>query len=85
MNLFATLVRVGVPPTNAEDVTGPYPTVVRPNNNEIVLIVQTINYGKYLGLLQLTFDDDGKITNYEGNPVLLDSSVEQGMTSQIIE
>ncbi|XP_071831912.1 5'-nucleotidase-like isoform X2 [Apostichopus japonicus] len=67
----------GVPPTNAEDVTGPYPTVVRPNNNEIVLIVQTINYGKYLGLLQLTFDDDGKITNYEGNPVLLDSSVEQ--------
>lgn len=59
--------------------------MVRPNNNEIVLIVQTINYGKYLGLLQLTFDDDGKITNYEGNPVLLDSSVEQGMTSQIIK
>ncbi|PIK53663.1 putative 5'-nucleotidase-like [Apostichopus japonicus] len=67
----------GVPPTNAGDVTGPYPTVVRPNDNDIVLIVQTINYGKYLGLLQLTFDDDGKITSYEGNPILLDSSVEQ--------
>lgn len=59
---------------------GPYPTVITPEKSpeDLVLIVQDSIYAKYLGVLHVTFNDDGKITSYDGNPVLLDSSVERG-------
>lgn len=69
----------GIPPTD-EEVLGPYPTVITPEKSpeDRVLIVQDFIYANYLGLLHVTFDDDGKIISYDGNPVLLDASVEQG-------
>lgn len=49
---------------------GPYPTVVNG-----VQIVQAYAYGKYLGELNVTFDDTGNVTEASGDLVLLDGTV----------
>lgn len=49
---------------------GSYPTEVNG-----VPIVQAYAYGKYLGELNVTFDDSGVITEIAGEPILLDASV----------
>ena len=57
-------------------------TISRTNSKaEIVPVVQAYQYGKYLGYLNLTFNNDGKLLSWTGNPILLDSSVEQGKFS----
>ncbi|GFN81671.1 5'-nucleotidase [Plakobranchus ocellatus] len=67
----------GDPPSN-EDPSDGYPVVVQTSKTgESVLVVQDYAFGKYLGNLHLTFDDEGKVTNFSGNPILLDSSVPQ--------
>ncbi|MEM8590881.1 MAG: metallophosphoesterase, partial [Pseudomonadota bacterium] len=38
-------------------------------------IVQAYAYGKYLGKLEVTFDDAGEVTAISGDPILLDASV----------
>lgn len=38
-------------------------------------MVQDYAFGKYLGFLQVEFDDNGKVTNYGGNPILLNNSI----------
>ena len=43
-----------------------------------VLVVSAFAYGKYLGRLDVTFDDNGVVTEYGGNPILLDKNVDQG-------
>jgi len=53
-----------------EDADGPYPDVVNG-----VPIVQAYAYGKYLGELEVVFDDDGNVTSASGEPILLDASV----------
>lgn len=53
-----------------EDAAGPYPDMVNG-----VAIVQAYAYGKYLGELNVTFDDDGTITEANGDPILIDASV----------
>ncbi|KAJ8023886.1 5'-nucleotidase [Holothuria leucospilota] len=73
-----TFLYTGTPPTN-DKVIGPYPTIITPDKSpeDRVLVVQDFTFSKYLGLLHVTFNDGGKITSYDGNPVLLDASVEQ--------
>ncbi|MCY4229040.1 MAG: bifunctional metallophosphatase/5'-nucleotidase [Gammaproteobacteria bacterium] len=56
---------------------GPYPTWVRSPNGTAVAIVQAYAFGKYLGRLDVTFDDRGRITSAIGNPILLDSRTAQ--------
>lgn len=53
-----------------EGAVGPYPTMVGDT-----AIVQAFAYGKYLGELNVTFDDAGVITAAVGAPILLDASV----------
>ncbi|WP_420023055.1 bifunctional metallophosphatase/5'-nucleotidase [Cereibacter azotoformans] len=53
-----------------EDAAGPYPTMVGK-----VAIVTAYAYGKYLGELNVTFDDAGALVSAEGAPRLLDASV----------
>ncbi|PRY94532.1 5'-nucleotidase [Hasllibacter halocynthiae] len=53
-----------------EDAEGPYPTEVNG-----VPIFQAYAYGKYLGEIDVTFDDDGNVTDVSGDPILLDASV----------
>ena len=49
---------------------GSYPTEVNG-----VPIVQAYAYGKYLGKVDITFDDAGEVTEISGEPILLDASV----------
>ncbi|TNC71513.1 bifunctional metallophosphatase/5'-nucleotidase [Rubellimicrobium roseum] len=53
-----------------EGAEGPYPTMVND-----VPIAQARSYGKYLGELTVTFDDEGNVLSAEGDPILLDASV----------
>jgi 5'-nucleotidase len=54
---------------------GPYPVLVQNPAGKQVPIVQAYAYGKYLGELEIVFDDDGNVTSANGNPILLDVSV----------
>jgi len=54
----------------SEGAAGPYPTMV--GNTAIV---QAYAYGKYLGVLNVRFNDQGVITDASGEPVLLDAGV----------
>lgn len=53
-----------------EDAKGAYPTMVGDT-----AIVQAYAYGKFLGELSVTFDDDGVITEATGEPLLIDGAV----------
>ncbi|WP_323769504.1 bifunctional metallophosphatase/5'-nucleotidase [Antarctobacter sp.] len=53
-----------------EGAAGAYPTVVNG-----VQIVQAYAYGKFLGELNVTFDDAGEVISAEGAPILIDASV----------
>tara|TARA_R110002049_G_scaffold23781_5_gene84572 strand:+ start:21064 stop:22620 length:1557 start_codon:yes stop_codon:yes gene_type:complete len=49
---------------------GPYPTMVN-----TTAIVQAYAYGKFLGELNVTFDDDGNVTEAKGEPLIMDAAV----------
>ena len=55
----------------AEGAEGAYPMEVNG-----VPIVQAYAYGKFLGEVVVTFDDAGAVVSAEGEPILLDASVE---------
>ncbi len=61
---------------------GAYPTMIGDT-----AIVQAYAYGKFLGELNVTFNDEGVITEAVGEPVLLDASVaeEAGTKARITE
>ncbi|MFK0161935.1 5'-nucleotidase C-terminal domain-containing protein [Rhizobium sp. NPDC090279] len=54
---------------------GPYPTMVDNPAGYKVPVVQAASYGKYLGDLVVTFDDNGAVKDAKGDPILLDSSI----------
>ena len=51
---------------------GPYPTMV--GNTAIV---QAYAYGKFLGELNATFDDDGNLISASGEPIIMDGEVSE--------
>ena len=53
-----------------ENAVGPYPTMV---NNTAILSAYA--YGKFLGELNVTFDDAGNITEAVGEPILINGEV----------
>ncbi|MEW9920839.1 bifunctional UDP-sugar hydrolase/5'-nucleotidase [Marimonas sp. MJW-29] len=59
---------------------GPYPTMVGST-----AIVQAYAYGKFLGELNVTFDDEGNVTDAKGEPLIMDAAVtEDGATKDRI-
>ncbi|MBE2276937.1 MAG: 5'-nucleotidase C-terminal domain-containing protein [Rhodobacteraceae bacterium] len=54
----------------SEDAVGPYPTMVGKT-----AIVQAYAYGKFLGALDVTFDDKGEIVSASGEPLIMDKAV----------
>lgn len=66
----------------SDNAAGPYPTVV-----DGVQIVQAYAYGKFLGELNVTFDDDGNVISAEGEPLIMDNGVaeDQGSLDRIAE
>jgi len=59
----------------AEGAAGPYPTLVKNPDGVEVPVVQANQYGKYLGDIAITWDDNGVVTKAEGEPFLIDASV----------
>ncbi|NNF70570.1 MAG: multifunctional 2',3'-cyclic-nucleotide 2'-phosphodiesterase/5'-nucleotidase/3'-nucleotidase [Rhodobacteraceae bacterium] len=55
---------------------GPYPTMVGDT-----AIVQAYAYGKFLGELNVVFDDEGVVTSAVGEPILLDRFVDEDDTT----
>ncbi len=53
---------------------GPYPTWVDADGT-MVPVVQAYAYSKYLGHLELTFDDEGNLKFADGDTIVLDASV----------
>ncbi|XP_054719341.1 LOW QUALITY PROTEIN: snake venom 5'-nucleotidase-like [Uloborus diversus] len=79
-----TFLYSGEPPSN-EETQGPYPLVVERENGSVALVVQDFAFGKFLGHLQVQFDDEGRIVRWGGNPILMDSSVpEDAETLEIL-
>ena len=70
-----------------ESAAGPYPTMVEGPDGVNVPIVQAGEYGKYLGEIKITWDDDGKVISAEGAPILLDADVEpdEGFSARVAE
>jgi 5'-nucleotidase len=62
---------------DSEDAVGAYPTMVGDT-----AIVQAYAYGKFLGELNVTFDDDGMITEASGAPLLIDGTVAEDATAK---
>ncbi|XP_015191733.1 PREDICTED: apyrase-like [Polistes dominula] len=55
-----------------------YPVIVKQENtNRTVLIVQAGAFTKYLGNLTVWFDEQGEVADWEGNPILLDYTIEE--------
>ncbi len=60
----------------ADNAAGPYPTMVGDT-----AIVQAYAYGKFLGELNVVFDDDGTVIFAKGEPLIMDSSVIEDMNT----
>ncbi|KAM7368275.1 hypothetical protein PAMP_014512 [Pampus punctatissimus] len=71
-----TFLYTGSPPSS-EVPAGPYPFMVTSEDGRQVPVVQAYAYGKYLGRLDVTFDDAGNVIRSGGNPILLDKSIPQ--------
>ena len=80
-----TFLYTGTPLPSIEKPEGDYPVVYKHGEVGQTLVVQAFAYGKYLGVLDLKFDDDGKIISYSGNPILLDDKVEEGEEAYFIK
>lgn len=56
---------------------GPYPYVVTQSSGKEVPVVQAYAYTKYIGRLNVTFDDSGDLIQYYGQPLFLDNKTAQ--------
>ncbi|XP_011696070.1 PREDICTED: apyrase isoform X1 [Wasmannia auropunctata] len=66
------------PPPFIDTPEDEYPVVIKQNETDrTVLIVQAAAYTKYLGNLTVWFDDQGEVVDWDGNPLLLDHSIEE--------
>jgi 5'-nucleotidase len=66
---------------------GAYPTWVNQADGTAVPVVQAYAYGKYLGHLELTFDDAGKLLYAGGDTLVIDASVaaDPGIAARVAE
>jgi len=59
----------------AGSVAGPYPTVRAGADGKPVLVVSAWEWGRVLGRLDLSFDDDGVLTAWSGAPIPINDSL----------
>lgn len=67
------------PQPSIENPYGPYPLYVKNAKNKSVPIVQVYANTKYMGKIQLRFDSDGNLANFNGSPILLNKDLGQGI------
>lgn len=70
-------------PVGPDMPVGEYPTIEKQENGREVLIVQASAYNKYLGNIQVFFDEEGEIKNHTGAPIFLSHDIQQD--PQILE
>lgn len=58
------------------DAEGAYPTVIDSASGEPVLVVQAWDKTQVMGRLNVTFDGDGVLVEWDGDAILLDDSIE---------
>ena len=75
-----TFLYTGDPPPSNEEPEGLYPFIVTQPSQRKVPVVQAYAYTKYLGDLQLSFDDNGELISSGGNPILLKQSMPENQT-----
>ena len=90
---------IGLTPEDTDELASPGPNVIFSDPSEAVqievdrltamvgdtAIVQAYAYDKFLGELNVTFDDDGRIVEAVGEPLIMDGSVgEDGATKERI-
>lgn len=65
---------------------GIYPKVISRDNISApnVPIAHAYAFTRFLGKLELIFDDDGNIKEFGGNPILLDMQVREGISKNKI-
>ena len=78
--LFCVHVIISGCPPGEEIPLDDYPIVIHPDDDPegTVLIIHGTVYAKYLGRLNVVFDEEGQVSEWYGNPILLDDEVEQG-------
>lgn len=66
---------------------GPYPVMVKNPDGKDVPIVQAYAYSKYVGDIEVTWNDNGDIVSAKGEPILLDKSVsmDEGFKARVAE
>ena len=81
---FLYTVTADSPLPSIEEPEGPYPTyVMQSGTKKIVPVLQAYAYTKYLGYMNLTFDDTGNLIKSIGKPILLSSKMLQGILFQL--
>jgi 5'-nucleotidase len=58
-------------PNTAKNIPDPYPTKVIDKSGRPVLVVSAESYGRWLGRLDVTFDADGVVQDWVGDPMLV--------------
>ena len=79
-----TFLYSGTPPSNDKP-SGEYPTIIEQTSGKKVPVVQAYAYTKYLGHLDLTFDENGNLIHWSGNPILLNQSYPKGNEYPILK
>ena len=51
--------------------------IIKRKDGRRCLVVQDFAFGKYLGNLNVTFDSNGNVKSWGGNPLLLDYTVKE--------
>lgn len=75
--LAHTFLYTGNPPNTGDVADGEYPIIITRANGKRVPVVQAYAFGKFLGYMEVEFDDQGNLVEFNGNPILLDGSVPQ--------
>ncbi|KAL5286863.1 hypothetical protein ACFFRR_008078 [Megaselia abdita] len=65
------------PHGHPEKIEGNYPTIITQKSGRQVYVVQAAAFTKYIGKATVKFDDEGELIHFEGQPILLDSSIPQ--------
>lgn len=63
------------PAPDLENPEGLYPTVVKQKSGKEVPVVQAYAYTKYMGRLNVTFNEAGDLIFFRGQPLLLDNQI----------
>src|SRR5690242_3216257 len=67
-----------------DTVSGPYPTVRIVNWGQPLLLVGSGFFGKRVGRLDMTFNDFGVLTSWNGNAIQLSETMGNDATSQVL-